>query len=1269
MAHNRIITENQLDLWVRGNARDAQGVIVELVWRLVAASTPKPKERHFSLGDSIEQPGPDAFLNTVSGFAPFVPEGRSFWEIGTGEKAGVKATNAYRKRTKATPPEVRGESTFIFVTPLSGRKDWPYTWKQNGQAKWIVVRRHQNQWRDVRVIDGSGLIDWLYHFQPVELWLAEKMGHPAQGIETPEHRWGALKSIGDPPPLTPHVFLANREKACEKLKEVLCGTTLELKLETHFPEQVVNFVCAFLASMSKEAMIDALGRCLIVSTPSAWSAMTALPESHTFIADFVFDDADGSTITLLQEARRARHAVIYGGPLGGIPHPNRVPIPSPKGYQIKEALEKAGYTEERARILAQKSDGNLTSLLRCLQNLSLMPEWTQGTDGAEMAIAELLGSWRENSEADKTIVERLSKKAYGEWIGRIREISFHPGTPLTQREGVWKIVARYEAWYALGPRLFDEHLDRLKECVVRVLREQDPRFDLSPDERYTASIHGKVLTHSDQLRKGLAESLALLGSHPKALESCSASKAEGTAVLAVRGILSGANWMLWASLNDVLPLLAEAGPVQFLDAVEEALRSDPCPFDTLFAQERPAIIGANYMTGLLWAMETLAWDAQYLTRVVVILGELARRDPGGNWGNRPKNSLSTILLAWLPQTCASVERRRTAVATLMQELPDVAWTLLLDLLPSGHQISSGSRRPAWREIIPESWSERVTLGEYWQQVDIYVELAVNGAKSDPSKLCDLVDRLDDLPPQTREQILAHLGSDAATSMSQTDRLTLWTKLADIVLKHRKFADAEWAMKPEEVNEIAAVAERLAPDSPELRYRRLFTERSLDLYEERGNYEEQGRKLEEQRQKAIDEIFTAGGMQAVLDFVKAVESPWRVGAAFGLVAEKAADQAILPKLVETESKPLAQFTGGFILGRFRARGWQWVDEIDTSQWTPAQIGQLLAYLPFTHDAWERSARLLSEGESPYWTKANANPYDTDEGLQFAVDRLIEQGRPHAAIGCLQGMLFRKQPLDTQQAVRALLAGVNSSESVYSIDTHNVIDLIKGLQDDPNTNPDDLFQVEWAYLPLLDRLHGAPPKTLEQRLADDPGFFCDIIRIVFRSKNDESAAKEVTQQQKDMAANAYHLLRGWQTPPGSQRSHPFDGSTLSAWLIKVNESCAESGHLKVALIMVGHVLVYTPPDPDGLWIHHSAAAALNAPDATDMREGFQTELFNSRGVHGFTAGKEERELAKKYRTQAEAVESHGYHRLADSLRRLAASYERDAEHEESRDPFDD
>jgi hypothetical protein len=60
-----------------------------------------------------------------------------------------------------------------------------------------------------------------------------------------------------------------------------------------------------------------------------------------------------------------------------------------------------------------------------------------------------------------------------------------------------------------------------------------------------------------------------------------------------------------------------------------------------------------------------------------------------------------------------------------------------------------------------------------------------------------------------------------------------------------------------------------------------------------------------------------------------------------------------------------------------------------------------------------------------------------------------------------------------------------------------------------------------------------------------------------------------------------------------------------------------------------------------------------------------ICNSRGIFFPDAeGRAERELASHYRKQAEDVELAGYHRLADSLREVARSYEQEAEHNISR-----
>ena len=180
-------------------------------------------------------------------------------------------------------------------------------------------------------------------------------------------------------------------------------------------------------------------------------------------------------------------------------------------------------------------------------------------------------------------------------------------------------------------------------------------------------------------------------------------------------------------------------------------------------------------------------------------------------------------------------------------------------------------------------------------------------------------------------------------------------------------------------------------------------------------------------------------------------------------------------------------------------------------------------------------------------------------------------------------------------------------------------------------------------------------MENRLATDPSFFCEVIRLVYRSKKEPKSEKEHTEQQKAFAINAYHLLREWQTPPGIQPDGGFSKEHLRLWLESSKAACIESGHIEVALTHVGHVLFHCPPDHDGLWINRAAAEVLNAKDAEEIRNGFVTAIFNSRGAHWVDpSGKPEQELSQKYKKQAEDVENAGYQRLASTLRQLADSY---------------
>lgn len=206
---------------------------------------------------------------------------------------------------------------------------------------------------------------------------------------------------------------------------------------------------------------------------------------------------------------------------------------------------------------------------------------------------------------------------------------------------------------------------------------------------------------------------------------------------------------------------------------------------------------------------------------------------------------------------------------------------------------------------------------------------------------------------------------------------------------------------------------------------------------------------------------------------------------------------------------------------------------------------------------------------------------------------------------------------------------------------------------------MFRIEWAYLSLLDGYHGATPKYLEKRLAIDSKFFCKVIGLVYRSKNIPETKQEPTEQENAIATNAFRLLHEWHMAPGIRTDGSFDGVHFNKWLNETLNTCSKTGYLEIAQTHIGKVLFYCPTDPCGLWINKTAAEALNRNDAEKMRNGFCTAILNSRGLHSVDpTGKPEKELAEKYRQQANDAENAGFQRLATSMRGLAKSYNREA-----------
>ena len=910
-------------------------------------------------------------------------------------------------------------------------------------------------------------------------------------------------------------------------------------------------------------------------------------------------------------------------------------------------------------VLTQMPAKNIPQELTIIQHDSEKTDWNQTPYATNLALVNLVGAWDEKNEADVDIVNRIVGEDYSSFIKKTRDLLQHTDSPVVHSNGIWSIKERSLVWDSLSARIFDQNLDLFKEIVINVLTEVNQSIKLPSNEKFKADLNGEALSNSHNLRTGVAEGLALLGNRGAALVNCSSNKQRAIVILSMREIFHNTDWAHWGTLDNLLPILSEAAPNEFLQAVENALSSNPCPFDILISHEDCGITGRNYLTGLLWALESLAWDEKYLVRVCIILGELDSHDPRSTWANRPANSLTTIFMPWFPQTIASIDKRKVAVRTLRQEWPEAAWKLVISLLPNQHQVSMGSHKPSWRNTIPEDWNETVTKIDFWNQIEFYAEQAVSIAEKDLLKLSEIIGLFDKLPKSAFNQLLNVLSSDAILEMPEDEKLVLWNSLTGFTSKHRRFADTDWALDGGPLSSIETAADKLAPSNPLLLHQRLFSCYDHDLYEKNDDFEVQRKRISERRTKAISEIINSGGIDSVLKFVEVVEHPDEVGKALGCISNRNFDKIFFPHYLTEKDHKLSQMIRGYIWERYNINGMQWVDELEKKDWEEEHMIVFLCDLPFCNQVWLRVTKWLGEAQDLYWKNVIVNPYQADTDLNIAIANLIECGRPKAAIECISLQHHNKQPLKTMYCVKALLAAPLSKEPSRMNSSYEITNIITVLQNASDIKSDDLVNIEWLYLPILDHSSNGKPKTLENRLASDPEFFCEVIRLLYRSKKSVSIASHKRKELPSTAKNVWTLLYNWNVIPGTQEDGKFVDDLFVAWVNRVKEISSESGHLEVALVTLGEVLIYAPPDDNGLWINDTVAKILNAKDADNIREGFEVGIFNSRGAHFIDpTGEPERILSTKYQEKADELENAGYFRFAHSLRNLSERYSRDA-----------
>jgi hypothetical protein len=1261
----KFVTAQDLDRW--GASEQSKTKLPEVLRRLVMATVPREdlKKVDFPSGAETSRPGYDGTTATTVGTA-FVPPGIGFWELGcvVGDRRG-KAQRDYDTRIEEHQRKVAaGETndlsaaTFVAVTPL----DW-----QDGQ-KWASEREKDGYYGHVRAYDSNALEHWLQDAPAVGLWVAREIHGPGrcEGLVDIGSSWRNTQDALVTP-LPPAVLLTNRESITTAFEKWIAGPASELAVRSSSGEEVVAVFCAWVVSLQIDRSEAVLSRGIVVEARETWKALCSSIQPLIFVASprLELDSA------LTAEAIRNGHHVLRFAQNITPRSIATVEMPVMRRFDLAEALERGGLTQANARQLAGASGGNFTILRRLHARLvEQAPLWAK-----EQSLAPLLlaCSWREDCAADITIVERLAAENYGHILKLVTRWRESADAPVRLVNGIWQFLSLVDSWEMLSPVLNASDVARFADCAVEVLSEDNPALELPADERYLASVKGKVWRYSPELRRGLAEVMALASSREAEGGNVNRLHMQNHATAVVRRVLGeGCTWKRWASLGDLLPLFIEAAPDAVLEAIERDLKADRPELFELMRQESSTPLGGYiYHAGLLWALERAAWAETYFLRTALSLLRLAVADPGIKSGNTPLNSVASIFLPWFPQTMASINARTDALNYLASKNREGVWLLVTRLLPSHHTFTMEHSKPAYRSWAA-GWTREVKEVDYLTSISHITGLVLSLASERPVRWITVLQRFSALTGDDRSKVLDAIEAINPESVEDTERTQLWDELGKRQYTPGTRAGAK-SVTVEVGERFDRIRQKFSPKDKLIPVIRLFDDEGHAVWDDNKTDEEAKQDHHLKRSKAICDIWFREGIAAVLEIVRRTRGPWAVGICLGNDIPGAIE-SIIPKCLNVDDNATRTFAEAFARVRISKEAPSWAVNYPQSSWTEAQIVRWALCMPFEPTTWDWIAARGDSAEHLYWQQTGVWGRSLDlESRLRAVKCLQTAGRPWAAIEHLTSFSESDRQW-TEDIVCSALEHLVSSpieRSPETMDLYYIGEMFEFLQQLENANDQRLARLEFAFLEVLHG-HSRLPLTLHRQLAKSPEFFVECLCALYKphkQTGDIEQGHNPTAAESNKAEKIWHLLREWEIIPGSAEGH-FSQEELTRWVTKARKLASEADRLEVCDVTIGEVFASSPEDSDGAKPIRAIREIIEQCESPEIERGLRIGFFNSRGctmrkLH--EGGDQERELAREF--EAYATICIKWPRTSAALLAMRDEYLHDAQRQDDRAKTED
>lgn len=1249
------IKANDIEEWAGKHAARSR---LSVFLRTLANSTGRKLTKiQFPGNDDSERPGWDGYIEADEA-NPWIPAGKSGWEFGVNQEPKTKADGDYAKSVDQSTAEERKETTFVFVTP----RRWP------GKNDWEKSRRNEKKWKDVRVYDASNLEEWLEQSIPGQAWFANETGISSDGVRSLEACWQEW-IIDTEPELSPELFAPAIEEVRLSAKKKLSGPPGDpLIISADSTLEAIAFLHCLLLQGGEE-LSHFKDRAIVFDKPGQLNKLVS--KSSHFIAITASRDVEQE---MAQHSKYLRSVIVYPRSTANIEADITL---EPLAYEpFNKALKGMGCNDDEVSRLTHESGRSLTVLRRRLSNTAAVrtPSWASKNDIAQSLIPFLFaGSWKTKNDADRVIMELLSDQlSYEVLEQRFSALHNYEDSPVWHAGTYCGLVSKIDVLFAISNHITEPDIRRFLNVAKLVLSEDDPSLDLPEDKRWAAGIYGKSRDISSTLRDGICETLVLLAVYGNQLfKKRFDVDWEIEIGNLIEELLTPLTVRTLESHSSDLPMYAEAAPEMFLNILESDLEKDEPSLFGLLQPVSSALFGRCYRSGLLWALENLAWSEKHLSRTILILGKLAQQDIDDNWANKPESTLKAIFRCWMPQTSVDVEKRIEALEFLAKNFPDVAWRICVEQFGGMSRTGHYSHKPRWR-TDGHGYGEPVTRGEANKFTLHALDMAIKWGNHDRKTLGDLVQSIRRLDIEDQEKIwslIEHWSKNASESdknwLREKIRINAFSRRAVIQRKKGNHTKTD-------LNKIKEIYDSLIPSDVLLKHEWLFlkgwVDESVDeLEEDEMDFRKRDERIAKMRKDALTEILEDRGMQGVVDLAEKSEAASMIGWNVSQIY-KNSDELVAAIRFILDLGPLADNSSCrfLIYGALSSLTDDRADKLIPlliKNIGDAELVPVLTLCPFKNSTWSELEKLNEDIQKAYWKDVPASwSHNTDDELKYAVNKLIEVRRPKTAFNLIRFDVKKIQPKQLLKLMQTL--GTNDCETsdAQQLESYAIRDVLEKLNNSSEIPIEDLSALEFKFIDILDTEDSKIP-NLEMQIEKHPELYVHAIAFAYKRSDegeDPQELKAVDDEHKENRAHAAHkLLDKLARIPGRNKDGELNPDDIIEWVTKVRTGCKELARDKICEHVLGKLFSTAPVGDDDIWPIKPVRDALEQILTQDMSDGLKVALYNKRGVHWRgEGGSQERELATEFQQWVNALQ-YTHPKIAKVLSRLVKGYEREAE----------